>query len=261
MSDTGDVRVERSGQVWTLVLSNPSKRNAITWDMYDLLADACRGIAADPDVRVVVVRGDAEGHAFAAGTDIGHFTEFTDGGDGVAYEHRVGAVLAELLDVRVPVVALIDGPAVGAGLAIAIGADVVVATPRSTFGAPIARTLGNCLPPWVVARLQSRLGASRSMAMLLTARLIDAQEAHVAGLVHDVVPEAEIGARVGELAERICRSAPLTLAGLKEIDRRLQKAVQSVEADDILRRCYGSSDFRAGVEAFLAGSRPQWTGA
>jgi enoyl-CoA hydratase len=254
---SGQVRVDRDGPVAWLTLSNPGKRNALTWQMYDQLESACA--ALDPDVRVVVLRGEG-GQAFAAGTDIRQFTEFRTGDDGVAYERRIGRVLDTLMAVRVPVVAVVEGPAVGAGLVLAACCDIVVATPDAVFGAPIAHTLGNCLHPAVLARLQARLGAARTMAALFTATLLTAAEAAAAGFVAQVVDRADLDATVSTLVERIARGAPLTLAALKEVDRRLQAAVARVDADDVLRGCYGSADFREGVRAFLEHRRPGWEG-
>jgi enoyl-CoA hydratase len=253
------LEVERDGPVLRATLSNPGRRNAITWPMYDALEQVEPAVADDPGIRVVVIRG-AGGEAFAAGTDIRQFTDFTTGEQGVEYEHRVGRVIASLLRIRVPVVAVVEGPAVGAGMAIAACSDLVVATPDAVFGAPVARTLGNTLPPAVVARLQQRLGAGRTMAMLLTARLLSATEAASAGLVAEVVERELLDAHVAELLARICSSAPLTLASLKEIERRVLRDGAAAEADDVLASVYGSRDFQAGVAGFLNHERVEWEG-
>jgi enoyl-CoA hydratase len=251
--------VQADGPVLRLWLSNPGRRNAITWAMYDDLEQVKDRVDADPGIRVVVLRG-AGGEAFAAGTDIRQFTAFTSAEQGVEYEHRVGRVLESLLAIRVPVVAVVEGPAVGAGLALAACCDIVMATPDAVFGVPVARTLGNCLPPAVVARLQQRLGAGRTMALLLTSRLLPAPEAATAGLVHEVVDRAGLDDRAERLVTTITRNAPLTLAGLKEIERRVLRDGPGAEADDVLADCYGSADFREGVQAFLDHRTPHWEG-
>ncbi|HEY0616866.1 MAG TPA: enoyl-CoA hydratase [Kribbella sp.] len=254
-----ELAVERDGQILRLWLSNPGRRNAITWTMYDGLLGVREIVAADPGIRVVVVRG-AGGEAFAAGTDIRQFADFETGEQGVEYEHRVGQVVASLLEIRVPVVAVVEGPAVGAGLAIAACCDVVVATPDAVFGAPVARTLGNTLPPVVLARLQQRLGAGRTMAMLLTARLLPATEAAVAGFVSEIVDPAALDEQVEGLLQTICSNAPLTLAALKEVERRILHDGPGADADDVLAGVYGSRDFRAGVAGFLAHRAIEWEG-
>ncbi|MEO3754235.1 CoA transferase [Streptomyces sp. B6B3] len=288
----GEVRVRRDGDVVRVVLSNPDRRNALTFPMYDQLLAAC-DVADEPGVRVVVLRGDG-GRAFAAGTDIREFTGLAGlaglagsagaaaeegleyerrvgrvlgGGPGAAaaeegleYERRVGRVLDRLLALRAPLIGVVEGPAVGGGLALAAACDVVLATPDAVFGAPIARTLGNCLPAPVVARLQDRLGSGRALAMLLTAELLDAETARTAGLVQHVVDRDELDERLDALLARVRGSAPLTLAALKETDRRLRAAAARVDTDDLLRRCYGSADFREGVHAFLDRRTPHWRG-
>lgn len=254
----GRVTRQREGQVLVVTLSNPRRRNAMTWQMYDELAAVCEDVAADAEIRVLIIRG--EGSVFAAGTDIGQFRDFATGADGVAYENRVGAVLDRLLALDIPVIAAVDGPAVGAGLAIAACCDVIVASDTAVFGVPIARTLGNCIPPQVMGRLHERLGVARTMTMLLTAELLGAPDAATAGFVSRIVAASELDESASALASRIAASAPLTLASLKEIDRRLGRARGSVDADDLIALCYGSDDFREGVSAFLDHRTPQWTG-
>ncbi len=258
VADTPAVLSRRDGAVLHVVLSHPARRNALTWEMYDELQRLCQAARTDPGLRAVVVRG--AGEAFAAGTDIAQFTEFGGAEDGLAYERRVGAVLDDLLALPVPVLGVVDGPAVGGGLAIAACCDVLLASDRAVFGAPIARTLGNCLAPVVVARLQRRLGVARTMSMLLTATTMRAPEALAAGFVHAVAAPDELDAAAEELALRLASGAPRTLSALKEIDRRLAAAARDVDAEDLLADCYGSADFREGVAAFLARRAPEWTG-
>jgi enoyl-CoA hydratase/carnithine racemase len=254
-----ELQFERDGAILRLTLSNPERRNAITWPMYDGLASVEQVVADDRGIRVVVLRG-AGGKAFAAGTDIRQFASFTTGKEGVEYERRIAAVLTSFLRIRVPVVGVVQGPAVGAGLALAACCDLVVATPDAVFGAPVARTLGNTLPPLVIARLQQRLGAGRTMALLLTAGLMPASEAAIAGFVTEVVEREDLDQRVEQLLRVICANAPLTLASLKEFDRRILRDGPAAESEDVLADVYGSRDFQAGVKAFLAHEDIEWEG-
>lgn len=256
--NVGQVLRHDDGDVWYLGLSNPRRRNAMTWTMYEQLQYWCETANRAPQLRALVLRG-ADG-TFAAGTDIGQFAQFGTAEDGVAYERRIHEVLRSLLSVRVPVLGVVEGPAVGGGLAIAACCDVLVAAEDARFGIPIARTLGNIIAPAGMRRLRDRLGTGRTMAMLLTARLLDAAEAATAGFVHEVAAPDALEEMVTSVVSRLRQGAPLTLAGLKEIERRLEALDQLDPSEDVLARCYGSDDFREGVTAFLDGRTPEWTG-
>jgi hypothetical protein len=128
----------------TLTFNRPEARNAMTWDMYEALVDACDRVDKDPDVRVLILRG-AGGKAFVAGTDIRQFESFRSPEDATNYERRIDEVLDRLERVTKATIAQVQGVAAGGVCAIALTCDLRVATPESTFGIPIARTLGNCL--------------------------------------------------------------------------------------------------------------------
>lgn len=253
---------ERAGHTAAVTFNRPQARNAMTWGMYDALYDACERVDADDDVRVVVLRG-AGGAAFVAGTDIRQFADFGSGAqggaDGVAYEERIGRVVERLAAVRVPTVAVIDGYAVGGGLFLAAACDLRICTPDARLGLPIARTLGNCVSIQTCARLVALLGTARTLQLVYTAALLDAEEARQAGLVGEVVPRAGLDDRVRALCEQIAAHAPLTLRVSKQMVRRLQER-DLPEADDLVAACYGSADFREGVAAFIDKRKPEWTG-
>src|SRR5438132_3930365 len=143
MSD-GTVRLEIDGAIAHVTFDRPKARNAMTWGMYGELASICDELRARSDVRCTVFRG-AGGEAFVAGTDIEQFRAFKDGDDGVEYERRIDAGIAKLEALPMPALAVVEGWCVGGGLAIATACDIRIATPASKFGAPIARTLCNCL--------------------------------------------------------------------------------------------------------------------
>jgi enoyl-CoA hydratase len=258
-SSARDIVVERHGPVVTVTFNRPAAHNAMTWDMYERLDRACDDVDADDSVRVLVLRG-AGGKAFVAGTDIAQFTAFAGGEDGVRYERDNDRHSARLTRVTKPVIAEIQGYAVGGGLAIAAGADLRIATPDARFGAPIARTLGNCLSMAAYASLLDLFGPSRLTEMMFTARLIDAEEGRAAGFVHEVVPADRIGARVQALAEQLASHAPITLAVTKEAIRRIQSSRPIADGDDLIARTYASADFREGVRAFLDKRPARWSG-
>ena len=253
------VTLRIDGAVAHVRISNPGRRNAFTWSMYDELEQIAGRLRAENDVRVVVLRGDRE-DGFAAGTDIAQFRDFADGAAGVDYERRVARVLQAILDIPVPTVAAVERTAVGAGLAVAACCDIVVAEEDARFGAPIARTLGNCLPIAVVQRLRGRLGQAAATGMLFTAALVPAQQLTASGFVHETAAPGELDGVVDALVTRILRSAPLTLRALKEMNRRLDRAAPAPDDTDLLELCYGSADFREGVRAFTEHRYPEWKG-
>src|SRR5438477_9746294 len=182
---------EAAGPIATFTFNRPDARNAMTWEMYDALVDACERVDRDAAIHVLVLRG-AGGKAFVAGTDISQFQTFKDRQDGLKYEERLDNVLDRIERVTKPTIAHIEGVAAGGGCAIALVCDLRVATPESTFGIPIARTLGNCLSGASYSRLLDVMNPGAVKDMLFTGRLIGASEAHALGIVNRLVPAAEI---------------------------------------------------------------------
>ena len=255
--DAGTVSFERDGATAFVTLDRPNALNALTWTMYEQLDRALDRISADATLRVAVVRG-ANGH-FAAGTDIAQFTTFTSGDDGVAYERQLEAVITKLESLRVATVAVVEGYAAGAGLALAAVCDLRICTPNARFGVPIAKTVGNCLSMANYARLVASLGAARTKAMLFTADYMTADEAHAFGFVVDVVAPESLDAEVDALRTRLASYAPITLQVTKEAIRRIVSR-SVAEGGDLVQRAYASSDFREGVVAFMEKRPPRWEG-
>jgi enoyl-CoA hydratase len=254
-----EVLVARDGAIVTLTFNRPEARNAMTWGMYQRLYEVCEEVDADESIRVLVLKG-AGGKAFVAGTDISQFTKFTGPEDGIKYEKDGDKRSGRIARVKKPVIAQIQGYAVGGGFAITAGADVRIATPDAKFGVPTARTLGNTLSMKNYATFADLIGSSRLKELMFTARLMTADEALTAGFVHEIVPHEQIEARVKELAAKIASHAPLTLWSTKEALRRLQDARPLPDGDDIVRKVYGSDDFKEGVKAFVEKRPPRWTG-
>lgn len=247
---------ERDG-VGRIVLNRPQARNALTFAMYEGIAAYC----AEPPagVRAIVLSG-AGGRAFAAGTDMTQFREFSTAEHARDYERKMDRVLSTIEKCPVPTIAALNGACTGGGAGIAASCDLRIASESLKFGFPIARTLGNCLSASNLARLSALMGAGRLREMIFLARLIGADEALRIGLVSEVLPdEAALMARAAEMAQTLTGMAPLTLRATKEALRRLRAAVD-VDDADLIELCYTSDDFREGMEAFLAKRKPEWSG-
>jgi enoyl-CoA hydratase len=257
MSD-GEVRYNRDGAVATVIFDRPAARNAMTWRMYEQLGEACARMRSEDGLRVAIFRG-AGGKSFIAGTDIAQFQAFRGGEDGIAYEEKMEGYLTAVETLPVPTLAVVEGFAIGGGLAIAASCDLRIATPGSRFGVPIARTLGNCLSIVNYARLVAGLGASRAKKVLLLAENLSAEEALAGGFLSEIVAPEQLDARVAELASRLAQHAPITMRVSKEAIRRLLHAGLP-DGDDLVRACYGSDDFKTGVNAFVEKRTPRWTG-
>ena len=256
--DSAELLVETTGPIATVTLNRPRARNALTFEMYDGLAAFCRGIDPDGPIRAVIITGAGD-RAFAAGTDIAQFRDFETAEDALAYEERIEAVLTALETCPVPTIAAIAGACTGGGAGIAAACDLRIAARGAKLGFPIARTLGNCLSMANYTRLAALIGAGRVMEMIFTARLLEAEEAHAAGLVSEVLDDHRaLMDRASELARTLAGHAPLTLRATKEALRRIRHG--RTDGDDLIAMCYTSADFREGLEAFLAKRPAEWKG-
>lgn len=246
--------------VGTVSFNRPRARNALTFGMYSELSRICERVGGEDGVKALIIRGQGE-KAFAAGTDISQFRDFSSPEDGLAYEAEMDRVLNTIEECGVPTVAAMHGASTGGGAAIAASCDLRICAADLKFGFPIARTLGNCLSATSLSRLVQLIGAGRTKEVLFTSRLIGADEALATGLVSEVLPDqAALDQRAGELAQLLAGQAPLTLKATKQALARLRKTMAAIDDEDLIALCYTSADFREGLEAFLSKRKPEWQG-
>jgi enoyl-CoA hydratase len=258
--DPQELLVEQHGSVLQITFNRPQARNALTFAMYEGMASAIRSITPESSVKVVVISGAGE-KAFAAGTDIGQFQAFKEAKDAIAYEHSISKILAVVEQCPVPTIAAVAGACTGGGFGIAACCDIRLCTADAKFGVPIARTLGNCLSLSTHARLADLLGISRVKDLLITSRLMDATEMRWAGVVTEVLADAQqLSERALALAAQIAEQAPLSMRVTKESLLALQPLVNSELEEELFLKAYMSKDFAEGVAAFLEKRRPKWTG-
>jgi enoyl-CoA hydratase len=255
-----DILYEVREQIGIVTFNRPQARNALTFAMYERLVEICATVPADGSLRVLLLTGAGD-KAFAAGTDISQFRGFKTREHGIDYERMAERVYDAIERCPVPTIAALAGACTGGGAGIAACCDLRLATRDLKWGFPIARTLGNCLSAATLARLVALVGQARVLDLLLTSRLIEAEEAKAIGLVREVhADHAALMTRAWELATQLKDHAPLTMGVTKEFLRRLRQAAPKVEDEDLIAMIYTSADFREGLDAFLTKRRPQWSG-
>lgn len=255
-----DIIIERNDGIAEVLFNRPAVRNALTFEMYDAVYQLCAEANTNHEVRAIIFAG-IDSSAFASGTDISLLQGITDGKGGIEYEERIERVVGMVESCQVPTIAAIAGACTGGGAALATACDLRIAASNMRFGYPMAKTLGNCLSLQNSARLIFLIGPGRFKELLLTARLMGAQEGFATGLINEIVEEPSATlTRARELAIQIARNAPLTIWAAKEAVRRLHESVHSADFTDVIEECYQSDDFRLGVESFIKKETPKWLG-
>jgi len=253
-----EVRLELRNGIAYITFDHVASRNAMTVGMYQSLQTICEDLTQSSVARVAILRG-AGGKSFVSGSDIAQFAGFQNGDDGIRYEEGIDCYLAPLALLPIPTIAVIDGMAVGGGLAIASCCDFRISTPDARFGVPIAKTLGNCLSTANVSWLVAHLGMNVVKRMLLLAELVTAPELLKQGYLLATYAADDLESQANQLAERLMQLAPITQKSSKQTLARLIKN-NLPDCSDLIRECYGSNDFKNGVAAFLGGKPPVWTG-
>ena len=257
---TDELLYEVRDEVGYITFNRPQARNALTFAMYERLAEICEEVGASGSVKALVLTGAGE-KAFAAGTDISQFRAFKTQQDALDYEARGNRVMGMLEACPVPTIAAIAGACTGGGAGIAACCDIRIGTQATRIGFPIARTLGNCLSMSNISRLVSLIGPARTKDLIFKARLVEAPEALALGLLNEIVPDvATLQQRADETAKLVAGHAPITLEVTKEAVRRIRRTLSRDEGEDLILRAYMSEDFREGMDAFLNKRAPSFNG-
>ena len=259
---TDKMLFEKADGIGWMTFNNPERRNAISYEMRLAMLQILDDFEADDAVRVVVMKGAGD-KAFVSGSDISQFeSRRATEEQQREYAERSEALQARFEAMQKPLIAMIQGFCLGAGLGTALNADLRIASDDAQFGLPAARlSLGYPYPG--IKKLIDIVGPARTKDILFTARRIGAAEAYQMGLVNRVVPRAEIEEAVRETAATIAGNAPLTVRASKLIVAEALKNPADRDlgrCDAAVRACMASDDFKEGRRAFMEKRRPAFSG-
>ena len=253
---------EIQGPIGWITFNNPARRNAISIDMWEAMPKVLDRFEADPQIRVIVLSGAGD-KAFVSGADISQFENQRSSAQGVQrYEEISEGAQLRFQQSDKPVIAMIRGYCLGGGINIALTSDLRLAADDARFGVPAAKVgLGYRVSS--TKNLVDTVGAANAREILLTGRQFDAAEALAMGLVHLVVPAADLEALVMDTCATLAANAPLTLRTAKRIIRELLKSPAEFDAAGctaLVKQCFESQDYIEGRRAFMEKRKPTFTG-
>ncbi|WP_306030761.1 enoyl-CoA hydratase [Stappia sp. MMSF_3263] len=259
----GRVRIGTEGQIGWIVIDNERRRNALTLAMWAAIPEAVARLCADPEPRVIVLRGAGD-DTFVAGADISEFaTVRRDAASARAYEAANAAAFDALREASLPTIAMVRGFCLGGGFGLAAACDLRIADATARFGIPAAR-LGVGYPPSAIADVVRLVGPSRAKLLFFTARQFGASEAQGLGIVDTLATDTPLEQATRDLAQAIAQGAPLTLkaakAGIDALTAHLSDE-ELATCQALADACFDSADFAEGRAAFMEKRTPRFTGS
>ncbi len=258
---TDNMLAEIDGPIGWMTFNKPSRRNAVSLDMWEAMPDILDRFEQDPAVRVVVLKGAGD-VAFVSGADISQFEASRSSSEANEHYDRVlDNATKRLQECSKPTIAMIKGWCIGGGMAIAVSCDMRIAAESSKFGIPAARLgLGYGAPG--VAKLMDLVGPAFTKEIFFTARHFSAAEAATMGLLNRVVADTDIESYTRQYCATIADNAPMTMHALK---RTVGELIRGEKADlslcaRLVDECFESQDFIEGRRAFMEKRRPVFRG-
>jgi enoyl-CoA hydratase len=252
--------IERHGPVARLTVNRPAVRNALSIGITQRIAQALRDLSRDRAVRVFVLTGAGD-RAFVSGADVTEFREqLASPESALTYDAAAEQLQSALREVPQPVIARIQGHAVGSGTIVAASCDFRIAVRTAKFGIPVAK-FGFLATVPDTLRLVQVVGTTKAKWLLMTGQLIEAPEAQAIGLVDQVVDAQHLDATVDSLAAALAANAPLTIKATKQIIETFSAPSNNVASGaPWYAEIFRSADFREGLDAFLSKRKPEFTG-
>ncbi len=234
-----------------ITINRPSKLNALNIATIKELHDCLEALDANSEIRVIIITGEGE-KAFVAGADIAEFANFSIE-EGAQLAQQGQELLFNFVErLHTPVIAAVNGFALGGGLELAMACHFRVASENAKMGLPEV-SLGVIPGYGGTQRLPQLIGKGRAMEMIMTAGMVTAEEAYRTGLVNHVVPQAELLDFTKSLAQRIIKNSPVAIAkAIKAINANFKDGVDGFETEiRNFGKCFGTEDFKEGTTAFL----------
>ena len=246
--------------VMIITINRPAQLNALNSPTIQELNKALSLADVNPEVRVIILTGSGE-KAFVAGADIKEFADYS-----VEQGRLLSALGHKLLfdfveNMSKPVIAAVNGFALGGGLELAMSCHMRIASDNAKMGLPEV-TLGVIPGYGGTQRLAQLVGKGKAMEMITSAAMLNAEQALQWGLVNEVVPQADLVTKAGELAAKICKNSPTAIgAAIRSVNAGLRDGVNGYNREiNEFGRCFGTEDFREGTTAFLEKRKPVFTG-
>jgi enoyl-CoA hydratase len=255
-----NILVETENGIATITINRPTKLNALNKATIHELHHALNTLSLNPEVRVMILTGSGE-KAFVAGADIAEFAHFSIE-EGAHLAEQGQEVLFDFVEkLRTPVIAAVNGFALGGGLELAMACHFRVASENAKMGLPEV-SLGVIPGYGGTQRLPQLIGKGRAMEMIMTAGIISAEDAYRTGLVNHVVPQAELIAFCKGIAERIMKNSPTAIGqAIKAVNANFKDGVNGFETEiKAFGKCFGTEDFKEGTTAFLEKRKPDFKG-
>ena len=258
----GRIETSKDGTTGWLTFNNPTRLNAVSYEMWRALPEQIARFVSDPDIRAVVLRGEGD-KAFVSGADISQFEKVRGSKDAIAdYDDATYLANEAILACPKPTIAMIQGYCVGGGVGVALCCDLRFAAANARFAIPAAK-LGLGYAYGGIKRLVDVVGPSFAKEIFFTGRQFDAQEALSMGLINRIVAVADLPALVNQTSTQIGQNAPLTISAAKLAIDAAQadaggKDVSAV--DEAVARCFASEDYKEGRRAFSEKRIPKFKG-